>query len=83
MVLSARRSGACVALHWDGESRQYRCGALVASNTVLRRVLPVALRGLSPWLAPALARLAQRWIAVGHGCDSTVELADQERSGAA
>lgn len=52
MVLSRRRQGACVAVRWDDEGRQYRCGAVVI---------------------PGLAWLAKRWIAVGQGCDSTVE----------
>lgn len=28
MLVSARRSGACRALRWDGVTRRYRCGLL-------------------------------------------------------
>jgi len=40
---------------------------------VLQNLLPAPLLRLAPWLAPGLVRLAKRWIAVGVGCDSTVE----------
>jgi hypothetical protein len=73
VVLSGRRHGACVALSWRTEANQYRCGALSEPVEVLQNVLPRPLRRLAPWLAPGLARLAKRWIAVGQGCDSTVE----------
>ena len=77
MVLSRRRHGACVALRWVDEGRQYRCGALMAPVEVLQQVLPAPLRRWAPWLspglAPGLAWLAKRWIAVDQGCDSTVE----------
>jgi hypothetical protein len=73
VVLSRRRRGACVAVRWHDELLQYRCGALIEPVDVWQRVLPRPLLGLAPWLAPGLARLAQRWIAAGQGCDSTVE----------
>ena len=73
VVLSGRRHGACVAVRWHDDVHQYRCGALSAPLNVLQNVLPRPLRRLAPWLAPGLARLANRWIAVGHGCDSSVE----------
>ncbi|MES2879112.1 MAG: hypothetical protein V4713_11865 [Pseudomonadota bacterium] len=73
VVLSGRRQGACVAVRWQSGVRQYRCGALMAPEDVLQNVLPRPLTRLTPWLAPGLARLAKRWIAVGQGCDSTVE----------
>jgi hypothetical protein len=77
VVLSGRRHGACVAVRWHEGERQYRCGALSEAVDVLHQVLPRPLRRLAPWLspglAPALARLARRWIAAGQGCDSTVE----------
>lgn len=73
VVLSGRRHGACVALRWHSDGHHYRCGALSASLEVLQRVLPRPMWRLAPWLSPSLARLAKRWIAVGQGCDSTVE----------
>lgn len=77
VLLSRRRQGACVAVRWHGEAHQYRCGALGEPVDVLQSVLPRSLRRLAPWLAPGLARLAKRWIAVDQGCDSTVQLAGQ------
>lgn len=73
VVLSGRRQGACVAVRWSDAVQQYRCAALVDALGVLQNFLPKFLRRLAPWLAPGLARLAKRWIAVGLGCDSTVE----------
>lgn len=73
VLLTRRRQGACVAVRWHGEAHQYRCGALGEPVDVLQSVLPRSLRRLAPWLAPGLARLAKRWIAVDQGCDSTVE----------
>lgn len=77
MVLSRRRRGACVALRWDDEVHQYRCGALTEPTGVLREVLPELLTRRAPWLsvrlAPVLRRHAKRWIAAGQGCDSSVE----------
>ena len=74
VVLSGRRHGACVAVRWQGEVQQYRCGALSAPLEVLHSALPQFFGRLAPWLAPGLAQLAKRRIAVGQGCDSTVEL---------
>lgn len=74
MVLSARRHGACIAVRWHRDAHQYRCGALSEPEEVLHDLLPRPLRRLAPWLSSGLARLAKRWIAVGEGCDSTVEL---------
>lgn len=77
VILSGRRHGACVAVRWHGDVRQYRCGALSEPVAVLQRVLPARLQRLAPWLAaglaPILARWAQRWIAVGQGCDSSLD----------
>lgn len=73
MVLSARRHGACAAVRWHDELRQYRCGALCDPLDVLQKVLPRPLRRLAPCLTPGLVRLAARWIAAGEGCDSRVE----------
>ncbi|MDO8252492.1 MAG: hypothetical protein Q7T78_22615 [Rhodoferax sp.] len=73
VLLSGRRHGACVAVRWRSDVHQYRCGALSEPADVLQHILPRSLKRLTPWLAPGLARLATRWIAVGQGCDSTVE----------
>ena len=73
VVLSGRRHGACVAVRWQSEDHLYRCGALSAPLEVLQSVLPRSIRRLAPKLSPSLARLAKRWIAVGQGCDSSVE----------
>jgi hypothetical protein len=62
MLLSRRRTGACVALQWQDGARQYRCGLLADP----RRWLPA--------LPAAWARgLARRWIAAGQGCDSDLQ----------
>lgn len=74
VVLSARRRGACVAVRWHEDLHQYRCGALSDPLNVLQDALPRPLRRLAPWLRPGLVRLAKRWIAVGEGCDSSVEM---------
>lgn len=73
MVLSRRRTGACAALHWNAEQGRYRCGALVSPQAVLAHALPARWRGLAGWLARPLRLLAWRWIAAGHGCDSSLE----------
>lgn len=80
MVLSGTRSGACAVLRWDGTLARYRCGALVAPHDVLVQAMPRGLRALAPGLAPALRRLALRWIAAGTGCDSDVEVLPSEPS---
>ena len=79
VVLSGRRHGACVAVRWHDELHQYRCVALTEPAALLYQ-----LRPLAPWLASGLARLAQRWIAAGQGCDSSVEATslDTQRVGA-
>lgn len=78
MVLSGTRTGACAAVRWDGVLAQYRCGAIVAPQEVLRLALPRGLRRWAPGLAPTLRRLALRWIAAGTGCDSDVEVLPPE-----
>lgn len=74
MVLSRRRAGACSALRWSDSPGQYRCGAISEPEDVLARALPRGLGRLAPTLAPILRRLASRWIAVGLGCDSQLEV---------
>jgi len=73
VVLSGRRQGACKALRWNEASALYRCGAISAPAEVLQQAFHQSLRGLVPFLAPLLGRLARRWIAAGVGCDSTLE----------
>lgn len=72
VVLSRRRHGACVALRWLDDVRQYRCS--VVSNSVAVSELPWPLRRLASWPGATFRRLARRWIAADQGCDSTVEL---------
>jgi len=79
MVLSRRRHGACVAVHWVDSAKQYRCGALSEPAAVLKKLLPRPLHSMALVLAPVLARIARRWIAVGAGCDSTVEPTMQDQ----
>lgn len=73
MVLSRKRHGACDVLRWSDTQQQYRCAALMEPDTLVRRVLPAALRWLVRPLAFLLRRLARRWIAAGVGCDSNLE----------
>jgi hypothetical protein len=65
VLASRRRHGACTALHWEADARQYRCGMLTAPERIW------------PWLPavarPLLQRLARRWIAAGAGCDCEAE----------
>ena len=76
VLLSGRRSGACSALRWQPDSRQYRCGAITSAQEVLRDRLPLFVHGGVPPLAALLARAAQRWVAAGVGCDCDVPCAD-------
>jgi hypothetical protein len=83
MVLSFKRQGACDALHWDPVQIRYRCGAMVQPRQVLRRVLPAPIRMLAPALAPLLALIAGRTIAVGSGCDCDLQVEAGEGHGEA
>lgn len=65
MVLSGRRRGACAALRWSDAAGRYQCGALTASDDVLRPGWR--------WATPLMRRLAPRWIAAGVGCDAHLE----------
>lgn len=73
VVLSRRHQGPCVAVRWSEDAAQYRCGALCESEAVLLSLFPGRMCSSATWLAPALGRLAKRWIGVGIGCDSTLE----------
>lgn len=73
VLLSRRRHGACVAVRWVPEVRQYRCTAVSDPVALLRGRWPTGLHGLIPWVSSALGYLAKRWIAAGQGCDSHLE----------
>lgn len=73
VVLSGRRHGACVAVRWVPEVRQYRCTAVSDPAGLLQNRWPAGLHGLIPWVSVILGRLAKRWIASGQGCDSHLE----------
>ena len=73
VLLSGRRHGACVAVQWAAEIGQYRCSVVSDPVEVLKTRWPTPLHGLIPWASVVLARLAKRWIAAGHGCDSDLE----------
>lgn len=62
--VSWRRRGACKALLWSDAARMYRCGMVENPGE--------HLRWLPRWAAPAVQRLALRWIAAARGCDCTL-----------
>jgi hypothetical protein len=65
MLLSRRRTGACVALRWSEPDQRYWCGAVAD---------PVSVTGWRhPGATRALSALARRWIASGTGCDARLE----------
>ena len=66
VLVSGHRQGACAALRWDAASALYRCAMVQAPET--------AWPALPRLLRPLLARLAQRWIAAGAGCDCDAEV---------
>lgn len=74
MVLSARRHGACAALRWQERESVYRCGAIAQPREVLMQVLPRPLRAIAVPLAPVLAALARRSIALEVGCDCDLQV---------
>ena len=74
VLLSRRRSGACVAVRWSDPLRQYRCGALSEPKDILLSVMPWPFLARALGLSWALAFAARRWIAINQGCDSNVEL---------
>ncbi|WP_431104738.1 hypothetical protein [Roseateles noduli] len=69
MLVSLKREGACRALLWSGEDRQYRCGMLVHPTRY------VGLRTLRPdgLVNRLIRRYARRMIAAGIGCDADIE----------
>ncbi|MEK8050531.1 hypothetical protein AACH10_09800 [Ideonella sp. DXS22W] len=66
VLVSRRRHGACTALLWHDEARQYRCALVWGA----RRRWP----GLPRAAEALLKRLARRWIAAGIGCDCEAEV---------
>jgi hypothetical protein len=71
VLISRRRRGACDALQWDAAQARYRCGAVSAPQDVLGERWS--------WLAPWFARLAQRWISAGSGCDARLQVQREDR----
>lgn len=80
-LLSHRRRGACVAVQWDDLAQRYRCTAVTAPREALGRALPAWLPGAVPVGAMVLSRVASRWIALGKGCDSSVQIQNFGSSG--
>lgn len=66
MLVSRRRHGACAALRWDEQQQRYLCGLIADSARCLPR--------LPGWAQRSMARLAQRSIGVGSGCDAGFEV---------
>lgn len=71
--LSGRRHGACIAVQWVPELRQYRCTAVSDPAVVLKIRWPAHLPCRISWSSVVLGHLAKRWIAAGQGCDSHLE----------
>lgn len=69
MLLSRRRTGACVALRWSVTDGCYRCGLLSAPHDVAPRWL-----WRMAWLRPVWLSWARRVIAAGKGCDADFEV---------
>lgn len=65
MLVSRRRSGACLALKWQEADRRYSCAMVAAPAAVLP--------WLPGWAARVVQGMAKRWIAAGVGCDSDLE----------
>lgn len=79
-LLSASRHGACAALVWNTTAGRYQCGALVAPERSVRQALPRGLQGLARPLTWVLRRWAARWIAVGIGCDSELQIQTEDNA---
>jgi hypothetical protein len=67
VLLSRSRKGPCMALRWQPDIQQYRCGALGAAGAADAAGL------LARAWARLRARLVARWIAAGSGCDCDLE----------
>lgn len=79
MVLSGRRSGACVALRWNERLGVYRCGAIEQPSQVLHALWPTKRGRWASMLAPALRFLARRSIALDVGCDCDLQVSVRKR----
>lgn len=67
VLVSRRRSGACIALRWSDHDQRYWCGMVANPGDVI---------GVShPWLVSALVAVAKRSIAQGIGCDAQLDTA--------
>ena len=65
MLVSRRRTGACVALRWSAGEGRSLCG-MVAD--------PGGVTGWTrPWAVRWQKALARRWIAAGVGCDARLQ----------
>lgn len=73
VLLSRSRTGPCKALQWVPSERQYRCGALggaaMSTSSGNRTLWRGLVRAIEAWKA----RLVQRWIGAGLGCDCDLE----------
>jgi len=80
VLVSRRRHGACKALQWSSELKQYRCGMLEAplSQLGMARLPAGRLRRL---LERGLRAWCRRMIAAGMGCDAEIEPAVPEHPG--
>lgn len=73
MLVSRRRSGACVALRWSEAEQRYLCGMLSD---------PGGVTGWThPWAVRVLRALARRSIAAGVGCDAPLLAEKYEEDG--
>ena len=65
-ALLGHRRNACPALQWHADAQHYRCGLIAAPQQYLRWL---------PRVANSLfRRFARRYLAIGQGCDSDVDL---------
>ena len=66
ILVSRRRTGACVAVRWDEAEQLYRCG--MVEDPLRRLGWSRAPRAWNTWLGHRL----RRWIAAGAGCDASL-----------
>ena len=66
ILVSRRRTGACVAVRWDEAQQLYRCG--MVEDPLRRLGWGRAPRAWNTWLG----RRLRRWIAAGAGCDASL-----------